>query len=88
VEKTRTKPRNIDAVAASGPFAVSELARSIGRRQTALYAHVSALRAEGLLQRVGDRCDRGRPSAIFKVPARPIYYDLTDPKRDFLQSRK
>jgi hypothetical protein len=73
----------VDAVAASGPCTVSELAHSLGRRPTALYAHVSALQAVGLLRRVGERSNGGRPSAVLKVPGRPMYldYDITDPKR-------
>ena len=73
----------VDAVAASGPCTISELADSLGRRPTALYAHVSALRAVGLLQRVGVRSNGGRPSAVLMVPGRPMYldYDIVDPKR-------
>jgi predicted transcriptional regulator len=70
----------VDAVAASGPCTISELADSLGRRPTALYAHVSALQAVGLLRRAGIRSNGGRPSAVLKVPGRPMYldYDITD----------
>jgi DNA-binding transcriptional ArsR family regulator len=79
----------VDAVAASGPCTISELADSLGRRQTALYAHVSALKAVGLLQRVGVRSNGGRPSAVLMVPGRPMYldYDIADPKRRKLIAR-
>jgi DNA-binding transcriptional ArsR family regulator len=79
----------VDAVAASGPCTISELADSLGRRPTALYAHVSALQAVGLLRRAGIRSNGGRPSAVLKVPGRPMYldYDITDPKRRKLIAR-
>jgi hypothetical protein len=79
----------VDAVAASGPCTVSELAQSLGRRPTALYSHVSALQAVGLLRRLGERSNGGRPSAVLEVPGRPMYLDyaITNPKRRKLIAR-
>lgn len=73
----------LDAVDASGPMSVPELARELGRPADGLYYHVGLLVDGGLLRRVGTRETRRRDAALYGLPASTlrVRYPLEDPER-------
>ena len=80
----------IDAVSAMGPVSIAELARTLGRRPSALYFHFAKLeklglvvrRRPGSVRRPPSVLYRERESALFDVPSRPmtLAYRPSDPK--------
>lgn len=62
----------VDIVMAAGPCTMREVAELMGRPATALYHHVNALRAIGLLTERRATSPRGRPGSLFDVPGRPM----------------
>lgn len=59
----------VDRIAALGPITVHELARSLGRRRTAIYHHLKRLDRVGLIQAVESPCARGRPALLYETVA-------------------
>ena len=80
----------IDALSAMGPVSIAELARTLGRRSSALYFHFAKLeklclvvrRHPGSVRRPQSVLYRERESALFDVPSRPmtLVYRPSDPK--------
>src|SRR5262245_3812210 len=62
----------IDAVAASGPRSVAELAEILGRPADALYYHVRRLQRVGLLVTSGTRRTPGRMKEVVDLPGHPV----------------
>ena len=58
-----------DRIAALGPVAVHELARSLGRRRTAIYHHLRRLEQVGLVRAVESTGGRGRPALLYSTVA-------------------
>jgi hypothetical protein len=67
----------VDVVTANGPCSVREIAGRLARPASALYHHVRALRAVGLLAARPGPAARGRPGTLVDVPGRPmvIHYE-------------
>lgn len=68
----------VDAVGLIGPCSVTDLARFLGRSRHALYYHVRALRASGLLLETRHSGNGRKPAAHYDLPGRPlsVRYDL------------
>ena len=62
----------IDAVAVLGPCTVPEMARFLGRSRHALYYHVRALRAVGLLIESEVRREGVKTTSQYDLPGRPV----------------
>ncbi len=63
----------VDAISASGPCSVAEVATQLGRPANGLYHHVRALVAAGLLvERDTPAAQAGRPATRYDVPRRPL----------------
>jgi DNA-binding transcriptional ArsR family regulator len=62
----------IDMIGIIGPCTVGELARAMGRSRHALYYHLRALVACGLLKEKRARKDAKREAARYEVVGRPI----------------
>lgn len=62
----------VDALEASGPCAIADLAGLLGRRADALYFHVRQLLRVGLLVELPPRASGRRPAAIYDLPGRPV----------------
>jgi predicted ArsR family transcriptional regulator len=58
-----------DRLAAQGPLTVRELATALGIKPTAVYHHLKELAAVGLVLRVGERREGGRPAAAYATVA-------------------
>lgn len=71
----------LDALSASGPLSIADLARATARRPHALYHHMHMLLRVGLIQEVGIRRNGKSDARIYAVPARAmkIQYDLPSP---------
>lgn len=69
----------LDALEAAGPCSIAELARLLGRRATALYAHVEALVRVGLIVPAGSRRDGRHVAAAYDVADRPMVLDYDGP---------
>lgn len=63
----------VDALAASGPCSVAELAALVGRAPDALYYHVRKLERVGLLVPAGSVKAGRRDAALYDVPGRPVH---------------
>jgi DNA-binding transcriptional ArsR family regulator len=72
----------VDMIGIIGPCTVSELARAMGRSRHALYYHVRALVACGLLKEKRARKPSRRQAARYEVVGRPIVvrFDLSTAK--------
>ncbi len=69
----------VDAVQASGPSSIREIAVEIGRPADALYYHVEQLLEGGLLVEKGVQNTRRRDAAVYDVPGRlRLQYDASD----------
>lgn len=62
----------VDAVTASGPLTITQLARVLDRKPSALYHHVARLEQVGLLCAAGRGEGLGRPATSYDVPGRPM----------------
>lgn len=62
----------IDAIATSGPLTITQLARVLDRKPSALYHHVTRLERVGLLRAAGRGEGLGRPATSYDVPGRPM----------------
>lgn len=67
----------VDAVAATGPLSIADLARHLGRAADGLYFHVRALARVGLLIEQSSVRRGKRFAAVFDVPARPLVIEKT-----------
>lgn len=72
----------MDMIGVIGPCTVSELARATGRSRHALYYHLHALAACGLLKLSHIRKRGAREAARYEVVGRPlvVHFDLTTAK--------
>lgn len=59
----------VDRLAALGPTRARDLARALGRRQTALYHHLAKLEEVGLIRRTERVRDGGRPAQFYETRA-------------------
>ena len=59
----------VDVLAEMGTVSVAELAATLGRPADALYFHLRALVAAGLVQRAGDRASGTRRETLFRTVA-------------------
>src|SRR4029077_13640061 len=59
----------VDVLAERGTVSVAELAATLGRPADALYFHLRALVAAGLVQRAGDRASGTRRGKLFRTGA-------------------
>jgi DNA-binding transcriptional ArsR family regulator len=59
----------VDRIAALGPITVHELARSLGRRRTAIYHHLKRLERVGLVRAMEFTGGRGRPALRYETVA-------------------
>jgi len=64
-----TRQEIVDVLTSSGPIAVAELGRLLGRRPDALYYHLNVLTRAGLVVRRAAEGDGGRAAAVFAMPA-------------------
>lgn len=62
----------VDAVEASGPSSVGQIAELLGRPQDGLYYHVRQLLRVGLLVEVDTRPTARREEAVYDVASRPL----------------
>ena len=65
----------VDALCASGPCSISEMARLLGRAPDSLYYHVRRLEEVGLLVPHGQVKAGRRDAAVYDVPGRPLTID-------------
>jgi DNA-binding transcriptional ArsR family regulator len=72
----------MDALQASGPLTVRQLARLLGRPADSLYYHLKKLIAADLVREEKSRGSGGGGEARFGLPFGPwhIHYDLKDPE--------
>jgi DNA-binding transcriptional ArsR family regulator len=72
----------VDMIGIIGPCTVAELARAVGRSRHALYYHVRALAASGLIRGVPGRKRGGREAVRYEVVGRPltVRFDLATMK--------
>lgn len=77
----------IDRLAALGPTRARDLARALGRRQTALYHHLAKLEEAGLIRRTERLRNGGRPAQHYETvaPRMRLSRAAADPKlKDYI----
>ena len=65
----------LSTLCSSGPCSVGELARLVGRKPRALYYHLDALVACGLVKEVGSRPTRRRQETLYDAVADTVMVD-------------
>lgn len=65
----------LNTLASSGPCSVGDLARLVGRKPRALYYHLDALVACGLVREVGSRPTRRRQETLYDAIADTVMVD-------------
>ena len=67
----------VDAIAATGPLSIADLAGHLGRAADGMYFHVRALARVGLLVEQSSVRRGKRFAAVYDVPARPLVIEKT-----------